>query len=90
MNARDVEMGKELISDYLAEVFKIKDLKAFARACKMIGTSQDVNLSDLDALFKIDNHMKKYHGASMFFNKENRRDLEVALEKHGIVYAEVR
>lgn len=87
MNAKVMEVGKELVSDYLAEIFELEDLKSFARACKMIGTHQEIDLTDLDAVFKIDNHFKKFLGCSMFSSRKNRKQLEVALKKHGIIYA---
>lgn len=89
MKKSERKVAEELIIDYLADVFDVNDLESFSRACKMLGTSQEVNLSDLDSVFKIEWHMKKYHGYSLFYNPKSRKCLQIALQKHGIDYAEV-
>lgn len=87
MNAREIEMAKEVVATDMAEIIPFDTLKTSAYASRKIISGQELDMEDLGALFAVNDYFQQRLGHSVFSSIE-RAAIGDALEKHGIVYVE--
>lgn len=89
MNAREIGMAKDVIATDMAEQIPFDTLKISAYASRKITAGQELDMDDLGALFAVNDYFQQRLGHSVFSSIEIAA-IGDALEKHGIMYAEVQ
>ena len=87
MNAREIEMAKEVVAADMSENIPFDTLKTSAYASRKINAGQDLDMDDLGALFAVNDYFQQRLGRSVFSSIE-RAAIGDALAKHGIIYVE--